>query len=144
MNQEKYIGMDVHQATISVAAMDGSGKIIYLLKPHVSHLVVCDPRKNALLKDGSKSAGWTFSANVYVNESRHDSRARWRPARSPFTTTFEASTSQHFASLYRIRSPDTPKPLDFTFPGLATSPDRSTRNCPKSRIRYFRDFVRSN
>ena len=26
-----------------------------LLKPHVSQLVVCDPRKNALLKDGSKS-----------------------------------------------------------------------------------------
>jgi transposase len=26
-----------------------------LLKLHVSHLVVCDPRKNALLKDGSKS-----------------------------------------------------------------------------------------
>jgi transposase len=26
-----------------------------LLKPHVSHIVVCDPRKNALLKDGNKS-----------------------------------------------------------------------------------------
>ena len=26
-----------------------------LLKPHVSHLIVCDPRKNALLKDGSKN-----------------------------------------------------------------------------------------
>jgi transposase len=26
-----------------------------LLKPHVSKLVVCDPRKNALLKDGNKS-----------------------------------------------------------------------------------------
>jgi hypothetical protein len=26
-----------------------------LLKPPVSHLVVCDPRKNALLQDGSKS-----------------------------------------------------------------------------------------
>ena len=26
-----------------------------LLKPHVAHVVVCDPRKNALLKDGSKS-----------------------------------------------------------------------------------------
>jgi transposase len=26
-----------------------------LLKPHVAHLVVCDPRNNALLKDGSKS-----------------------------------------------------------------------------------------
>ena len=85
MNQEKYIGMDVHQATISVAVMDSSGKLIMeciletkantileclrglrgslsvtfeegtsaawlhdLLKPHVSHVVVCDPRKNAL------------------------------------------------------------------------------------------------
>ena len=92
MNQEKYIGMDVHQATISVAVMDSSGKLIMeciletkaatilefiaglrgtlsvtfeegtsaawlhdLLKPHVSHLVVCDPRRNALMKDGSKS-----------------------------------------------------------------------------------------
>jgi transposase len=92
MSQKKYIGMDVHQATISVAVMDGKGKLIIecvletkaatilefmqglqgsrsvtfeegtsaawlhdLLKPHVHHLVVCDPRKNALLKDGSKS-----------------------------------------------------------------------------------------
>jgi transposase len=92
MEQAKYIGMDVHQATISVAVLDGRGKLIMecivetkaativeflnglrgdlsvtfeegtsaawlhdLLKPHVSHLVVCDPRKNALLKDGSKS-----------------------------------------------------------------------------------------
>src|ERR1700750_2780824 len=92
MSQEKYIGMDVHQATISVAVMDSSGKLIMeciletkaatilefidglrgtllvtfeegtsaawlhdLLKPCVSHLLVCDPRKNALLKDGSKS-----------------------------------------------------------------------------------------
>ncbi len=28
MKQEKYIGMDVHQATISVAVMDCSGKLI--------------------------------------------------------------------------------------------------------------------
>ena len=28
MNQEKYIGMDVHQATISVAVMDSCGKMI--------------------------------------------------------------------------------------------------------------------
>jgi transposase len=92
MKQEKYIGMDVHQATISVAVLDGRGKPIMeciletkaatilefvrglqgdlsvtfeegtsaawlhdLLKPHVAHLIVCDPRKNALLKDGSKS-----------------------------------------------------------------------------------------
>jgi transposase len=92
MNQEKYIGMDVHQATISVAVMDASGKLIMeclletkastivefvqglqgtlsltfeegtsaawlhdLLKPHVSRLVVCDPRKAALLKHGNKS-----------------------------------------------------------------------------------------
>jgi len=92
MSQEKYIGMDVHQATISVAVTDCRGKLIMesiletkaatirefiqglqgslsvtfeegtsaawlhdLLKPHVTRLVVCDPRKNALLKDGSKS-----------------------------------------------------------------------------------------
>ncbi len=37
MSQEKYIGMDD------------------LLKPQVSRLVVCDPRKAALLKEGNKS-----------------------------------------------------------------------------------------
>ena len=96
MSQEKYIGMDVHQATISVAVTDSRGKLIMesileygnrprlltsslkvthgslsvtfeegtsaawskhdLLKPRVTRLVVCEPlRKNALLKDGSKS-----------------------------------------------------------------------------------------
>jgi transposase len=92
MNSEKYIGLDVHQATISVAVLDSTGKLIMesiletkaatilqfltglrgtlsvtfeegtwaawlydLLKPHVANLVVCNPRKNALLKDGNKS-----------------------------------------------------------------------------------------
>src|SRR6476469_6526978 len=92
MSQEKYIGMDVHQATISAAVMDVEGKLLMecvletkastivgfieglrgslyltfeegtsaawlhdLLQPHVSRLVVCDPRKNALLKEGNKS-----------------------------------------------------------------------------------------
>ena len=92
VTSEKYIGLDVHQATISVAVMDASGKLVMesiletkastllqflaglrgnlsvtfeegtwaawlydVLKPHVTHLVVCNPRKNALLKAGSKS-----------------------------------------------------------------------------------------
>lgn len=92
MNQAKYIGMDVHQATISVAVLDSVGKSIMeciletkaatilefieglhgslwvtfeegtsaawlhdLLKPYVTKVLVCDPRKNALLKDGNKS-----------------------------------------------------------------------------------------
>ena len=92
MNIEKYIGLDVHQATISVAVMDSTGKVIMesiletkaatileffaglrgtlsvtfeegtraawlydLLKPQVDELVVCNPRKNGLLKDGNKS-----------------------------------------------------------------------------------------
>ena len=92
MTGEKYIGLDVHQATISVAVMDASGKLVMesvletkastllqflsglrgnlsvtfeegtwaawlydVVKPHVTHLVVCNPRKNALLKVGSKS-----------------------------------------------------------------------------------------
>jgi transposase len=92
MNREKYIGLDVHQATISVAVLDCTGKLVMesiletkaetileflaglsgtlsvtfeegtwaawlydLLKPHVANLVVCNPRKNALLQDGNKS-----------------------------------------------------------------------------------------
>jgi transposase len=92
MDSEKYIGLDVHQATISVAVMDCTGRIIMeciletkavtileffaglrgslavtfeegtcaawlydLLKPHVGKLLVCNPRKNALLKAGNKS-----------------------------------------------------------------------------------------
>ena len=92
MNSKKYIGLDVHQATISVAVQDSSGKLVMesiletrartildfirglggdlwvtfeegtsaawlydLLKPHMAHLIVCDPRKNALLKVGNKS-----------------------------------------------------------------------------------------
>ena len=92
MDSKKYIGMDVHKESISIAVMNGAGKIgmecvietkastilqfidglrgdlqvtfeegtwaawLYdLLKPHVTELVVCNPRKNALLKEGSKS-----------------------------------------------------------------------------------------
>jgi len=92
MNSEKYIGLDVHQATISVAVLDSAGKLVMesiletkastileffaglrgtllvtfeegtwaawlydLLKPHVNKLVVCNPRKNALLKHGNKN-----------------------------------------------------------------------------------------
>jgi len=92
VNDEKYIGLDVHQATIVVAVMDSSGKLVMesiletkaatilqffaglrgtlsvtfeegtwsawlydLLHCRVDKLVVCNPRKNALLKDGNKS-----------------------------------------------------------------------------------------
>jgi len=92
MNDAKYIGMDVHQATISVAVRDSRGNLVMeaivetkaetilqfirglrgslsvtfeegtwaawlhdLLQPHVTRVVVCDPRKNALLKVGNKN-----------------------------------------------------------------------------------------
>jgi transposase len=92
MNDAKYIGLDVHQATISVAVLDSAGKLVVeavietkaetilqfihglrgslhvtfeegtcaawlhdLLKPHVTQVLVCDPRKNALIKAGNKS-----------------------------------------------------------------------------------------
>ena len=92
MNDTKYIGLDVHQATISVAVLDGVGKLMMeavletkaatilqfihglrgtlrvtleegtcaawlhdVLKPHVAQVLVCDPRKNALIKSGNKS-----------------------------------------------------------------------------------------
>ena len=92
MNSEKYIGLDVHQATISVAVMDSQGKTIMesiletkastlleflaglrgslfvtfeegtwatwlydLLKPHVTEVLVSNPRKIPLQKQGNKS-----------------------------------------------------------------------------------------
>jgi transposase len=92
MNDAKYIGLDVHQATISAAVLDASGRLIMesiietkaetipqfihglrgsldvtfeegtcaawlhdLLLPHVTKVLVCDPRKNALLKSGNKN-----------------------------------------------------------------------------------------
>src|ERR1700689_3363454 len=92
MNDTKYIGLDVHQATISAAVLDSTGKLLMesvletragtilqfihglrgsvqvtfeegtcaawlhdLLKPHVANVLVCDPRKNALLKSGNKN-----------------------------------------------------------------------------------------
>src|ERR1700726_3262254 len=92
MTSTKYIGMDVHKESISIAVMNVSGKIgmecvietkasmilqffdglrgdlqvtfeegtsaawLYdLLKPHVTKLVVCDPRKNASMREGHQS-----------------------------------------------------------------------------------------
>jgi transposase len=92
MNDVKYIGLDVHQATVSVAVLDSTGHLAMesiietkaatilqfihglrgslhvtleegtcaawlhdLLKPHVTKVLVCDPRKNALLKAGNKN-----------------------------------------------------------------------------------------
>ena len=88
----KYVGMDVHKESISLAVMNGVGKIVMesvietkasmilqffdglrgglqvtfeegtsaawlydLLKPHVTKLVVCDPRKNASMREGNQN-----------------------------------------------------------------------------------------
>jgi hypothetical protein len=86
MESTKYIGMDVHKDTISVAVMNSAGKVVMesvletkppafcrfrglrgnllvtleagtwaawlydLLKPYVTKVTVCNPRKNALLR----------------------------------------------------------------------------------------------
>ena len=92
MNDAKYIGLDVHQATISVAILDSAGKLVMeailetktatilqfmhglrgslqvtfeegtwaawlhdLLKPHVTQVLVCDPRRNSFGKIGNKN-----------------------------------------------------------------------------------------
>ena len=92
MDNKKYIGMDVHKESISIAVMNGAGKIVMeslietkasmilqfidglrgdlqvtfeegtsaawlydLLKPHVTKVVVCDPRKNASMREGNQN-----------------------------------------------------------------------------------------
>src|SRR5216684_2894759 len=73
MDSKKYIGMDVHKESISIAVMNGTGKIVMecvietkasmILQfidglrgdVHVTKLVVCDPRKNASMREGNQS-----------------------------------------------------------------------------------------
>src|SRR5271169_514542 len=92
MDSKKYIGMDVHKESISIAVRNAAGKIVMecvietkanlilqfvdglrgelhvtfeegtsaawlydLLKPHVTKLVVCDPRKNRSMREGNQN-----------------------------------------------------------------------------------------
>jgi len=92
MTSTKYIGMDVHKESISIAVRNAVGKIVMecvietkanmilqcidglrgdlhvtfeegtsaawlydLLKPHVTELIVCDPRKNASLSEDNQN-----------------------------------------------------------------------------------------
>src|SRR6202790_418379 len=92
LNDKKYVGMDVHKESISIAVRNDAGKIVMecvietkasvilqfidglrgdlqvtfeegtwaawlydLLKPRVTELVVCDPRKNASMREGNQS-----------------------------------------------------------------------------------------
>jgi len=133
MNDAKYIGMDVHQATISVAVRDSRGNLVMeailetkaetilqfirglrgslyvtfeegtwaawlhdLLQPHVTRVLVCDPRKNALLKVGNKDDridARKLSELLYLNKlhpvyhGEHGIRALKELARSYITIT---------------------------------------------------------
>jgi transposase len=92
MNSSKYIAMDVHKDSITLAVRNAAGKIVMeslietkasmilqfidglrgdlhvtfeegtsaawlydLLKPHVTRVVVCDPRKNKSMREGNQS-----------------------------------------------------------------------------------------
>src|SRR5208337_4010590 len=92
MDSKKYIGMDVHKESISIAVRNAAGKIVMesvietkanmilqfidglrgdlhvsfeegtsaawlydLLKPHVTKVVVCDPRKNKSMREGNQN-----------------------------------------------------------------------------------------
>ena len=108
MNDAKYIGMDVHTATISAAVRDASGNLVMeatletksetilefvhglrgslrvsfeegtfaswlhdLLKPHVTEVLVCDSRKNPLMKIGNhndREDACKLSEMLYLNK----------------------------------------------------------------------------
>ncbi len=107
MNDAKYIGLDVHQATISVAVRDSAGKLVMeailetkaetilqfvrglrgslhvtfeegtcaawlyaLLKPHVTQVLVCDPRKNALLPPQRLTSGRLVACLLVYNTGK--------------------------------------------------------------------------
>jgi len=148
MNQEKYIGLDVHDASISAAVRKAQGKLLMecvletkaatilefiqgvrgtlaltfeegtwatwlhdLLKPHVSRLVVCDPRKNALLKEGNKNdridarklAELLRTNQVHaVYHQKHGTRALKELGRSYLTLTKDMTrVMNRIKSVYR-------------------------------------------
>src|SRR6478736_3595139 len=148
MNQEKYIGMDVHAATISAAVKNAEGKLLMecvletkaatilefiqglrgtlalsfeegtsatwlhdLLKPHVSRLVVCDPRKNALLRDGNqndrvdaRNLAELLRTNQVkaVYHGKHGTRASKELGRSHLTLTQDTTpVMNRIKSVYR-------------------------------------------
>ena len=114
MDNTKYIGMDVHKETISVAVLNSSGKLVMesvletkaitiveyvrglrgdlhvtleegtwaawlydLLRPHVTEVVVCDPRKNALLRRRrERSHRCTQAGRVVVPGQAHGGLSR--------------------------------------------------------------------
>ena len=83
MNQAKYIGMDVHQATISVAVMDSAGKLILesILETNAATILqfVGGLRGSLLVTfEEGTSAAWLYDllkphvANVLVCDPREN------------------------------------------------------------------------
>src|SRR5215470_13821344 len=148
MSPEKYIGMDVHDASISAAVRNAQGRLLMecvletktdtvlefiqglhgtlaltfeegtsatwlhdLVKPYVIRLVVCDPRKNALLKDGNKNdrvdarklAELLRTNQVKpVYHGKHGTRALKELGRSYLTVTKDATrVMNRIKSVYR-------------------------------------------
>jgi transposase len=148
MTSTKYIGMDVHKESISIAVRNFVGKVVMecvietkastilqfvdglrgdlrvtfeegtwatwlydLLKPRVTEIVVCNPRKNALLKDGSKSDridGRKLSEQLYMNNIKsvyhgeHGLRMLKKLARSYLTITKDLTRAMNrLKALYR-------------------------------------------
>lgn len=148
MTSAKYIGMDVHTESISIAVRNSVGKVVMecvietkastilqfidglrgdlrvtfeegtwaawlydLLKPHVSEVIVCNTRKNALLQDGSKSDridARKLAEKLYMNNIKsvyhgeHGLRTLKELARSYLTITKDLTrVMNRLKALYR-------------------------------------------
>ena len=149
MTSTKYIGLDVHKESISIAVMNSVGKVVMecvietkastilqfidglrgdvrvtfeegtwaawlydLLKPRVTEVVVCNPRKAALLKDGSKGDridAYKLAELLYMNKIKsvyhgeHGLRTMKELARSYLTISKDLTrVMNRLKSLYRI------------------------------------------
>ena len=80
MNQAKYIGMDVHQATISVAVMDSAGKLILesILETKAATILqfIAGLRGSLLVTfEEGTSAAWSYDL-LRPSSSYHQSQNR--------------------------------------------------------------------
>ena len=122
------------QGSLSVTFEEGisAAWLPDLLKPHVTHLVVCDPRKNALLKEGSRVTesmreSWRSCAwqPAHVGLPRRARDAHLKGIRSQLRNHYEGSRPGHESN-------------QSTLPKLGHSLQRYQRLCTAASRRMVR------
>jgi hypothetical protein len=130
MDSAKYIGLDVHRESISIAVLEcvietkastvlqflrslrgdlhvtfeegTSAAWLYdLVQPHVTEVVMCDPRQNALLHHGNRSDRGTRSSSANFRALLMEGLGDYVNGAIDFTRLSDSETTHHGAGSNR-------------------------------------------